>query len=730
MARRIVSVSLATLVPVAAAVVPPLLTHMLLRATGPVAAVMLWAAAVALLIACHPQMASPFRGIVTGVVAILTTLAGVILLAAMVIIPLSAYLLWMELVPTGLARGAVSFIFVMLVGFGSALFGGYVRRRTVSAAAAYVAWLSFLSIPLFGRTISIVLLVSALLLLLTTAQAQRRRYADARRAALHAAVLLLFTATMAMGLSATTSPRGSRLVDRVLSPQFRRIVVSTLPSFPIMYDVPGYGYRLPVDEISASPVLSNRAIFRVTTEHRSPVYLRTEVFHVFTGSSWQPSESLVSAAPESQSARPRPGDNRIPLRSASARVPGVSEEQTQTTRISVLADFFPAIPHTLDTHAVGVTDRESLVLSRPGEATGYALREPLLFEDRITLYREPVRAQEDPPDPVYLEVASGTAREIRELAEQLKGPTPSESIINTLRHLREEFEYTLEPPQPQDRSEFLTAFLFDHRRGYCVQFATAFTVIARLQGIPTRYVTGFLVQPPPLEDMLGEIEGLAELDVAFTPDVIVTGYSAHAWPEVWLPEHGWRTIEATPPMQPYGYENLFFDRWESIRNEGRTVQQLQQVLQSESVETRSESRSGLSMPDLGTWAPAWLIALPVIAVAAAYGKRSLRPRSDAARFQGELKRLRSRSVRAGYPRPERFGWTAWANWADNGAKRVADVILSVSFGGRAPTQRDVRLVRDFTRKRIASRTRRNGARVRSSAADRFRARGPGSARPR
>ncbi len=726
MARRIVLLSLRLLVPISIAVVPPVVTHLWLQATGPLFIVALWAAAVALLIAYIPDMAVLLRGIAKGIIAVLTALAGLILLAAMVIIPLSAYLLWMELVPAGVARGAVSFIFVMLVGFGSALFGGFLRRRPVSASSAYVAWLAFLSIPLFGRTESIVVLVAALLLLLITAPSHRRRLADSRRATAHAAVLLTFTVMMAMGLSAATSPRGSRLVDRVLSPQFRRIVVSALPAFPIMYDVPGYGYRLPVEEVSASPVLSNRAIFRVTPEGRSPIYLRTEVFHAFTGSSWQTSESVISAAPESQQTRGREPNNRVPLRPASARLPDASGEQTETTQIEVLADFYPAIPHTLDTHAVSVRDRDRLVFDRPGEAIGYSLRDPLLYGERITLYREPVRVPDDPPGSIYLEVASGTAAEIRELAERLKGPTASDSIVNTLRFLRDEFEYTLEPPQPQERSDFLTAFLFDHKRGYCVQFATAFTVITRLQGIPTRYVTGFLVQPPPLDDMLAEIDGLGEFDVALTPDVIVTGYSSHAWPEVWLPEHGWRTIEATPPMQPYGYENHFFDRWESVRNEGRTVQQLQQVLQTESAEPQPEPSFALSLPDLPTWLPAWLIALPAIALVTVYTKRSLRPAGDAAQFRSAVKKLRARSVRAGYPRPERLGWTRWAQRADNGANRVAQVILAVSFGGRAPSQRDVQLVRRFTRKRIASRTRRNGASDRSSRADRSRARVPDS----
>lgn len=75
----------------------------------------------------------------------------------------------------------------------------------------------------------------------------------------------------------------------------------------------------------------------------------------------------------------------------------------------------------------------------------------------------------------------------------------------------------------------LESFLFSSRVGYCQQYATAFAVLARLDGIPTRIALGFLPGP--------EI-GLDEFEV--------TGLQVHAWPQVWFPYYGWVNFEPTP----------------------------------------------------------------------------------------------------------------------------------------------------------------------------------------
>lgn len=82
------------------------------------------------------------------------------------------------------------------------------------------------------------------------------------------------------------------------------------------------------------------------------------------------------------------------------------------------------------------------------------------------------------------------------------------------------------PPPGTDVADF---FLFDLREGYCDYYTTAFAVLARLNGLPTRFATGY-------------IGGHWELE---TGEWTITEAEAHSWPEVYLPEIGWLPFEPT-----------------------------------------------------------------------------------------------------------------------------------------------------------------------------------------
>jgi transglutaminase-like putative cysteine protease len=71
------------------------------------------------------------------------------------------------------------------------------------------------------------------------------------------------------------------------------------------------------------------------------------------------------------------------------------------------------------------------------------------------------------------------------------------------------------------------------RRGFCVQFASTFAVMARSLGIPARVATGFT---PGTSDGHG--------------DYVVTNLDAHAWPEIWLNGLGWTNAFDPTPSTP------------------------------------------------------------------------------------------------------------------------------------------------------------------------------------
>ncbi len=91
------------------------------------------------------------------------------------------------------------------------------------------------------------------------------------------------------------------------------------------------------------------------------------------------------------------------------------------------------------------------------------------------------------------------------------------------------YRYTLTPPAASG-PDALESFLFTTRAGFCQQFAAAYGVLARIDGLPTRVAVGFTT---------GDSVGRQRYQI--------TGADAHVWPEVYLgPATGWTSYEPTP----------------------------------------------------------------------------------------------------------------------------------------------------------------------------------------
>jgi len=122
-----------------------------------------------------------------------------------------------------------------------------------------------------------------------------------------------------------------------------------------------------------------------------------------------------------------------------------------------------------------------------------------------------------------------------ELAQTMRSEAGSDRdfVDAVLQKLNEEeFYYTLEPPplgsNPVDR------FLFETRRGFCEHYASAFSVMMRSVGIPTRIVLGY--HGGELNPMGGHL--------------IVRQSDAHAWTEIWIEGLGWHRIDPTAAVAP------------------------------------------------------------------------------------------------------------------------------------------------------------------------------------
>jgi transglutaminase-like putative cysteine protease len=138
-------------------------------------------------------------------------------------------------------------------------------------------------------------------------------------------------------------------------------------------------------------------------------------------------------------------------------------------------------------------------------------------------------------------------------------PDPVAVVERALRWFREQpFYYTLEPPPIADR-DFVDAFLFESRRGFCEHYAYSFTAMMRQAGIPARIVAGY---------QGGEINPV-------NGTVVVRQLDAHAWSEVWLEGQGWVRVDPTGAVSP---ERIELGISEALRDDANALAVLRPLL--------------------------------------------------------------------------------------------------------------------------------------------------------
>lgn len=133
---------------------------------------------------------------------------------------------------------------------------------------------------------------------------------------------------------------------------------------------------------------------------------------------------------------------------------------------------------------------------------------------------------------VYLPETKVSERMEALLADLMEGADNDMEKLRRIEGLLSSMEYSMSPgampPDIDTAEEFLDHLIFEKKTGYCVYYATAFVLLARYEGIPARYVQGFMVIPEKYKT------------------VEVTGNSAHAWPECYISGIGWVAFEPTP----------------------------------------------------------------------------------------------------------------------------------------------------------------------------------------
>lgn len=150
-----------------------------------------------------------------------------------------------------------------------------------------------------------------------------------------------------------------------------------------------------------------------------------------------------------------------------------------------------------------------------------------------------------PPElAVHLALPATVTERTRQLAAELGADRASPyAVAATIEGYLRSYPYDLDVPGPPEGVDVADFFLFDLTRGYCDYYATAFVTLARLNGLPARFATGYISSFWDWENQ----------------EWIITEAEAHSWPEVYFPDLGWIPFEPTagrPPLQRTGLPSI------------------------------------------------------------------------------------------------------------------------------------------------------------------------------
>ncbi|SDK86103.1 transglutaminase TgpA family protein [Natronorubrum texcoconense] len=257
---------------------------------------------------------------------------------------------------------------------------------------------------------------------------------------------------------------------------------------------------------------------RFTVESERGAYWRTGVYDRFAGDEWVRTGDASAydgplEEPPGEHERVRQvvtAETNLGVLPAAGQPLAIEGDLAQHTEVSAHGQFHPT----------------TSVIEGDSYAVESAIIDPDAAELRAagTNYPQPILEGD------YLQTPESTSSEFEERTAEITADadTPYDKAVAIEAHLRSTKDYSLEVDRPN--GNVAEEFLLEMDEGYCVYFATAMTQMLRAEDVPARYVTGYTAGQEVDDD-----------------EYVVRGTDAHAWVEVYFPDHGWVAFEPTPP---------------------------------------------------------------------------------------------------------------------------------------------------------------------------------------
>lgn len=395
-------------------------------------------------------------------------------------------------------------------------------------------------VSFLGAQIGAASLLPLILALLLSGRAPGVR---ARRIVPLCAAILAVTALL-MPLSAQVSPELNQLAQRV-----RRMLDDYLffTDARTTFSLSATGYQpLGVSQLGGPANPEDTPVMQVRTSGRT--LLRGTIKNEYDGHAWADSTSgrrYLYVNPRFYALRRDLFDQKRPSDAIRAQLPAgetitvlmradAASTLYLTQRFSALSGheivpYFSPASEVFGTRSLAFGDSYTFTgLRLSGDTPG--IREAVLAAAHHSdAYADTVRAD-------YLALPDGVETDVYALAGQVTqdAQTDFDRAAALCAYLRSAYPYTLAQNVPPAGRDFVSWFLLDERQGYCTSFATAMAVMARMVGLPARYIEGYAAVP--------DSDSVAR----------VTQQQAHAWVEIYFSGFGWLPFDPTPGTNDAG----------------------------------------------------------------------------------------------------------------------------------------------------------------------------------
>ena len=315
------------------------------------------------------------------------------------------------------------------------------------------------------------------------------------------------------------------------------LLASVLPHMPTRFLLDGLGRGDGAGGPSATMTISSTVnlaenleqqsrhqVLRYTTSARTPPPLRVGVLPVYTDGVWTMEEPAVTVATLP--------DVLVGEATTAGETFAVSENGLGAPQLALP---FPVTSLEIDSEWSATPDDTIVVERRVDEYSAtFVVEDP--SEDALQASPATSGSLLSDVVPSDLAVDEASRPAVAAVLSEISAPglTPIDTARAIQAHLRStDYTYSLELLQPTDGTgaptltDPITAFL-QTRQGFCTQFTSAMVMMARAEGIPARFVIGFL--PGESDD----------------DEWSVVGADAHAWPELYFADIGWLRFEPTP----------------------------------------------------------------------------------------------------------------------------------------------------------------------------------------